>query len=244
MHPTICKIGPVSIHSYGVMVALSAVICSVLMAREAKRLSIRAQEIYDLVFWVLLSGIVGARIFYIFLNFKFFLANPGEVLMIQRGGLAWQGSVVMGFLAVVFFIKRAGWRLPVILDFLGPYLALGHAIGRIGCFFNGCCYGKEFHWGIYFPVHQARLHPTQLYEMILLIVLFFVLKRIQKPLEKIPGQVFALYLMTASAVRFGVQFFRADYEPFFFGLGIFQYMSLFFFAAGLGWLVYMRRKHA
>lgn len=243
MHPTICQFGPVAVHSYGLMVAVAAIVCSFLMAREAKRLSMNPEDIYDLVFWVLISGILGARIFYVVLNFDRFWASPIDIVMIQRGGLAWQGSVAAGLPAAIFFIKRAGWSVRVMSDFIAPYLALGHAIGRIGCFLNGCCYGRASAWGVYFPVHGQRLLPTQLYEMGLLVMLFFLLKALRAPLEKIPGQLFSVYLILASVIRFAVQFFRADYEPVYLGLGIFQWVSLGFMGLGVIWLLCVRRKH-
>jgi len=243
MHPVICQFGPVVVHSYGLMVAIAAIVCSFLMAREAKRLSIKSEDVYDFVFWILISGIFGARIFYVLLNLNRFLESPIDILMIQRGGLAWQGSVVAGFLAAVIFIKKAGWSVQIILDFVAPYLALGHAIGRIGCFLNGCCYGRPSAWGVYFPVHGRHLLPTQLYEMVLLVMLFCLLRGLRISLEKIPGQRFALYLILASAIRFGVQFLRADYEPVYSGLGIFQWVSLGFMGLGVLWWFWARRRY-
>src|SRR3989338_1435480 len=96
MFPTICTIGPLTIYSYGVMLAVAVVICSFLLSRDAQKLGIPKDVIYDFVFWVVLSGIIGARIFYIFLNWTFFVENPREIIMIQNGGLAWQGSLMAG----------------------------------------------------------------------------------------------------------------------------------------------------
>ena len=243
MHPVICHIGPVSIYSFGVMVALAAVVCSVLMGREARRLNIGQEEVYDLVFWAAAGGIIGARLFFIALNFSTFWSDPKEIIMIQNGGLAWQGGLLGGALATGLLTRRKGWDMPVIADLAAPYLALGHAIGRIGCFLNGCCYGKEIAWGIYFPVHGAHLHPTQLYEFALLVILFAVLKGLRASFEKRPGMLFVLYVICASAIRFAVEFFRADHQPLFLQLSIFQYVSIGFFLAGLGLIFYLRKRH-
>ena len=244
MHPVICHIGPVFIYSYGVMVALAAVVCSLLMAREARRLRIEANDIYDLVFWAALGGIIGARMFFITLNFPDFLGNPKEIVMIQHGGLAWQGGFLGGALASWLVMRQKKWAVCVMADFIAPYLALGHAIGRVGCFLNGCCYGKEFAWGIFFPVHGARLHPTQLYELVLLVILFIALKRLRTSFEKIPGMIFSLYVVCSSAIRFIVEFFRADHHPLLFQLSIFQYVSAGFFLIGLLMIFYLRKDHA
>ncbi len=244
MYPTICYIGPVAIYSYGVMVAVAALVCSFLMVRDGRSLGITSEEIYDLVFWAAVGGIVGARIFYILLNLPFFLADPLEMVMLHHGGLAWQGGLVFGSLAVGVVIKKSQRPFFVMADFIAPYLALGHAIGRIGCFLNGCCYGKEASWGIYFPVHDAHLHPTQLYECAALIGLFFVLKILRQRWEKQPGLVFVGYLTLSALIRFIIEFFRADHQPLLLNLSVFQYVSVFFFVLGLGIFFVVRRKNA
>jgi len=144
--------------------------------------------------------------------------------MVQKGGLAWQGSLLAGFVVSVWYIRRHKWSVSSFLDVVAPYIALGQAIGRIGCFLNGCCYGKPFPGGLFFPVHNAVLHPTQLYDALGLLLIFFILKKYQK-IFKIPGQIFLLYLFLASAQRFIIEFFRGDHElwgP----LSIFQWISL------------------
>jgi phosphatidylglycerol:prolipoprotein diacylglycerol transferase len=192
MFPTICQIGPIAIYSYGVMMAVAVIVCSYLFSRDVQPLKIPSEKIYNFVFWVVLGGILGARIYFIFLNLKFFTENPLEIIMIQRGGLCWQGGLIVGTLTAVVLIKKNRWPFWQFLDYAAPYAALGQSIGRIGCFFNGCCYGKEVPWGIYFPVHQAHLHPAQLYDAAGLLLIFFLLKKIQQK-NKTAGCVFVLY---------------------------------------------------
>ena len=118
------------------------------------------------------------------------------------------------------------------MDLTAPYIALGQSIGRIGCFFNGCCYGKPVAWGIYYPVHNARLYPTQLFETAGLFIIFLILKRAQsKPHEA--GFVFVFYLWLAAIERFIVEFYRADHDFLWLGLSLAQYVALGVFAAGL-----------
>ncbi|HLD69700.1 MAG TPA: prolipoprotein diacylglyceryl transferase [Candidatus Omnitrophota bacterium] len=225
MHPIICKIGPLTVYSYGVMMALAVVLCTLLLSRDARRLNIKSEIIFDLVFWVVCSGILGARIFYVFLNLDYFSGNPLEIIQIQKGGLAWQGGLIAGTLTGILYIRRHALPLGKTADLVAPYIALGHAIGRIGCFLNGCCYGKEVSWGIYFPIHHAHLHPTQLYESVGLFFIFLILKKYQK-FNQIPGRVFIAYLFLASLERFVVEFFRADHLTTWLGLSIFQWVSL------------------
>jgi len=232
MYPVICKIGPLQVYSYGLMLALAVIVCTHWMSREARRLRLSAELIYDLVFWVVIGGILGGRIFYILLNWNFFLQHPAEIVMVQHGGLAWQGALMVGSLAGVVFIRRRKLALGPMLDLAAPYIALGQAIGRVGCFLNGCCYGREVSWGIYFPVHGARLHPTQLYSAVGLLLIFLILKKFRR-LRKVPGQVLVLYLMLASVQRFCIEFWRADHEVIWAGLSIFQIMSIVLFLLGL-----------
>ena len=229
MFPVICQIGSFQIYSYGVMMAVAVVVCSVLLSRDARSQGISSEEIYDFVFWIVLSGIIGARIFFVFLNFPFFWEHPTEIIMVQKGGLAWQGSLIVGTAVTLTYIRRKRWPLGKTLDMIAPYAALGQSIGRIGCFFNGCCYGREVFWGIYFPTHMARLHPTQLYDSIGLFLIYLILRKFRGAVTA-PGRIFIAYLLFASAQRFIIEFFRADHETVWGGFSIFQWVSLAVFA--------------
>ena len=241
MHPVFFSIGPVTFYSYGLMLALAIAVCAYLLSRDARELNIPAQVILDLVFWVAMSGIVGARIFYILLNWNYFVANPIEIIMVQHGGLAWQGSFIAGTLAGLWFTKKNALPLLTMLDLSAPYTALGQAIGRIGCFLNGCCYGKPVPWGIYFPVHEAYLHPTQLYESRGLFMIFLVLKNL-RPRVIVRGQVFVLYIILASGLRFVNEFFRGDHTTTYGGLSIFQIVSLGIFCTGIHFYLLVVQK--
>jgi phosphatidylglycerol:prolipoprotein diacylglycerol transferase len=216
---------PVTIYAYGLLLAMAVLIGTFMLVNDARASNIKPGVIYDLVFWAVVGGIIGARAFYVFLNLQFFASNPHEILMIQKGGLAWQGGLILGVLVTTLFIKRRKLFLPAVFDLLAPYLALGQSIGRIGCFLNGCCYGKAVAWGIYFPVHDARLHPTQLYLAAGYFVIFIILKRYQSS-SQIPGLVFSTYLILASTLRFFIEFFRADHEILFLGLSVYQFVCL------------------
>jgi phosphatidylglycerol---prolipoprotein diacylglyceryl transferase len=225
MYPVICTLGPVRIFSYGLMLAVAVLLCTFLAGRDARSKGIASQVIYDFAFWVVLGGILGARIFFIILNGDYFFQHPWETVMISKGGLAWQGGLLFGAVSGIVFIRRRQLPLFVIFDLVAPYAALGQAIGRAGCFFNGCCYGRPVSWGIYFPVHQARLHPAQLYDAAGLFFIFLFLKCLQYKNRR-PGVVFVLYLAMAGALRFFVEFYRADHTSEYFGLSVFQYVCL------------------
>lgn len=241
MFPIICQIGPLPVYSYGFMLALGVLLCVFLLSKEIKNTEITMDIILDLVFWVVLCGILGARIFYILLNSSYFFAHPLEMIMIHKGGLAWQGSLIGGVISGVVFIRVRHLPLLKMLDLTAPYIALGQSVGRIGCFLNGCCYGKEVSWGIYFPVHGAHLHPTQLYSSGGLLLIFFILKAYRK--QSPAGGVFVLYLILASVLRFFVEFFRADHYAYMAGLSVFQWMCVgFLCAAAVIKIIFSRKK--
>ena len=180
----------------------------------------------------LISGLLGARLFYIILNFDFFSQNPSEILMIQNGGLAVQGAMLGGFLAALIYIKRKKLPLLIMVDLSVAYAALGQSIGRMGCFLNGCCYGKPVSWGIYFPVHGDHLHPTQIYLVVGNLLIFFILRSFYKK-NHVQGQTLCLYVGLASLLRFCVEFYRADHYQTFVGLSVYQWVALGFVLAAV-----------
>ena len=222
------------------MLALAVIVGTSLLVRHAKQVGLNGDLMMDMVFWVVLGGVVGSRLFFVVLNLPYFWQSPGEILMLQKGGLAWQGGMILGGLSGWVFIRKNKLPLWKVLDLVAPYLALGQAIGRIGCLLNGCCFGRPVSWGLYFPVHHARLHPTQIYLTTGFLVVFFILRRYQEG-RLGTGSVFILYVFLASAWRFIVEFFRADHYRFFLGLSVFQWMCLGFMGAA-GLVTWMRRR--
>ena len=223
------------------MLALAVVACSFLLSRDALKRGISAEIIYDLVFWIVLGGILGARIFYIVISWESFSHNLLEMVMINHGGLAWQGGFLGGIIAGIGFVRVKKLSLRMVLDLTAPYIALGQSIGRTGCFLNGCCYGKPWIHGIFSPVQGASLYPTQLFETAGLFIIFIILKIAQR--QSYPaGMVFVLYLWLAAIERFAVEFFRADHELLWFNLSLAQYVSLGVFVSGI--IVFWRFKKA
>ncbi len=231
MYPVICRIGPLSIYSYGFMLAMAVVVCSYLLSKDAQKNQVKPEVVYDLVFWIVVGGIIGARLFFIVLNLQFFIENPSEIIKIHNGGLSFQGSVIFGGLAAVWTIRKHKLKPLLMLDMIAPYLALGQSLGRVGCYLNGCCYGRHAHWGVFFPYNSDVLHPTQLYSTIGLFFIFVYLLYFRNH-SKLQGKTFVMYLMLASSLRFVVEFYRGDHFSTFLGLSIYQHVSLGIFCAG------------
>ena len=232
MSPIIIQFGPFTVFSYGLMFAIAVITGTWLLSRDAARTGIKPDLIYDMVFVIVVSGIIGARAYYLFLYPETFADNILEIFMLQNGGLAFQGGFIAAVPAAWWYLRKKNLPLLSMLDLMAPYIALAHGIGRIGCFLNGCCYGREVPWGIYFPMHEARLHPTQLYETAGLFIAYLILKKLQK-FPHAAGQIFAAYLMLAGVERFIVEFFRADHAAMAGPLSNFQVISLGVFTAGV-----------
>ena len=234
MHPVLFEFWNFKIYSYGVMVALGFLIAVYLASREARRAGIAPENIFDIGLYALLFGIIGARALHILLERAYYINRPFDIIMINRGGLAFHGGLIAGIMAAWFFTKRNRMPLWKTSDVIIPYVALGQAIGRIGCFLNGCCYGIPTYLpvGISLPGHLQRLHPTQLYSSIFLFLTFIILKRIYRK-KKFDGAVFFSYLLIFSFGRFFIDFLRGDLSRVFLGMRTSQLISLGIFLIAL-----------
>lgn len=232
MYPEICKIGPFTVYSYGLMLVIAFFVSSRLIYIQAKKEEIYPDLIFNFLFSALIAGLIGARVFYIAYNIGYYIKRPQEIIMLQQGGLSWFGGLILSAGYSVIYLKKK--KIPVykMLDLIAPYLALAHAIGRLGCLLNGCCFGKESPSGIYFAIHHAALIPAQVYSSLMLLAIFIILRFMQSRPHQC-GAIFFSYLLFYSVKRFFIEFWRADNPPVILGLTLFQLLSiaLFLFAA-------------
>ncbi len=242
MHPVLLKIGYIKIYSYGLMVALGFLLAVFLSERDAKKQNISPNLIMDLSIVIVLFGLLGARIFYVVSNLKYYLDNPKEIFMLTHGGLIFYGGALSGLLAAYVFLNMRKAEFLKIADVVVPYIALAHSIGRIGCFFNGCCWGKPtgLWWKVTYPGTTLAVHPTQLYESILLLALFVFLKTLRKK-SKFTGQVFLSWCMFYGFIRFLIEFLRGDNKLLFAGLTLSQIISAVLFFIGILFYFYNKR---
>ena len=236
MFPEICTIGPFTIYSYGLMLVLGFFTATFLCSAEAKKEGMDAEVIFNLLFFIFIFGIIGCRVFYVLSNFYFYLHHPLEIIMLQHGGMAWFGGLIFGSITAFLFIKKNKLNFLKTVDLVVPFVALGQAIGRIGCLLNGCCYGRQSQWGLYFPVFEKILIPTQLYSCLLLLLIFIIL-RIKQDAKHLPGEIFCGYLFLYSLKRFFIEFLRNDSPRTFYGLTLFQVLCLIVFAISLGMFI-------
>ena len=222
MHPTLVKIGPIEIRYYGLMYFIAIAAGTVLLQREVlrKKLSITKDEVISYVFYLVIGGILGARIYYVlFMWREFYAQHPLEIFAIWHGGLAIHGGIIGGTVATLLFARGKKVHFLDICDATAPTIALGQALGRFGNFMNGDAHGfpTTLPWGIVFPSGSAAgdefpgqpLQPVMLYELTLNLVNFFVLWKLRK-LEHRRGFILALYLLNYGIIRFFVSYLRAD----------------------------------
>ncbi len=240
MAPILFKCPFFTVYTYGVFVALAFLLSVPLWVREASRRGLDGERVYTLSLLVLAAGIAGARLLYVLLNWQDFRVDWLEVARLQHGGLAWFGGLVGGIGALVVYARRSRWALSAVLDSIAPFAAFGQAIGRIGCFFNGCCYGFPFEGGLYFRVHATRLFPSQLLDSATLFCVALLLMRMQRRDTTGQGRIAAWYLVAAGLQRFLMEFVRADMRPYYFSLSVFQWMALAVIGAGAVALVVLR----
>ncbi|MCM8778325.1 MAG: prolipoprotein diacylglyceryl transferase [Candidatus Omnitrophica bacterium] len=234
MYPILFRIGPISIYSYGLMLVLAFVISTYLAKRKANEVGFSAEAIVNLSTYLLIGGVIGARILYVFLNIDEYKASPLQIFMLQRGGLSFYGGMLGGFLAGILFLKKYKFPFTETADFIIPYVSLGQAIGRVGCFLRGCCYGKEtlFFIRIKFPDELVYRHPTELYASLLNLFIFIFLIQAYRR-RSFSGEIFLFYLILYSAKRFLLDFLRGDLPPIYMGLTVFQIVSIFVFLFSL-----------
>lgn len=257
MHPILLKIknfpviGSLTIRTYGLMMAIAFLTGYFLLRWELKRRNKDPQSATDVIFWAAIGGVVGARLFYLFEHIPEVMQNPLGMIF-SGAGLVFHGGLIGGTVAVIIYLKQNNRSLGMYADIIGPLMLIGQGIGRIGCYFAGCCHGictRSF-LGVVFPknsnafYHQLNeniikysadnplpVHPTQLYEMAYNFIVAFLLIKYIRPKLKKRGATFALYLILAGTERFLLEFIRVNPERLW-GLSDYQLTSIILVLAG------------
>ncbi|MEN9978829.1 MAG: prolipoprotein diacylglyceryl transferase [candidate division WOR-3 bacterium] len=222
MLPVLIRIGNFQLYSYGVMLFISFVLGIMIVERRAQRFGVEPKRITDLALWILLAVVLGSRLFYVAFHWDEFRNDLVGIIRFWGNppglsGLMFYGGFLGAFIAGLVFV----WlnRLPLLkmLDAVAPALVLGEGFTRIGCFLNGCCFGKPTTCplGMVFPAGSAAgaqfpnqtIHPTQLYSSLAGFVLFGVALLLERRKLK-PGVLFGIILLLYSLFRFGIDFVR------------------------------------
>ncbi len=258
------------LHSYGLLIASAFLVGIWLAQREARRRGQDPERLADLSFWILVAALVGSRVFFVLVNYDDYFGSRAVVstavgriprlLAFWEGGLVFYGGFIGAALTAWWYMRRAKMPFLAHADTLIPSVAFGHFLGRLGCFFAGCCWGGvaggHLPWAVAFPPDSLAfqtfasradpttflaadrhatlpLHPVQLYESFGELGLFLLLVLVVRPRKAFHGQVLATWLLSYAVLRTVVEFFRADVERGVVrGFGVGQWTSLAIFVAG------------
>jgi len=222
MFPKLFDLGPISIYTYGVLLA-SAYLAGLRYATlRAEARGLDRDRIMDLGIYIIISALVGAKLLLIVVEFDHYRQNPAEIGTILRSGGVFYGGLITSVGVAFWYMRRHGLPVWATCDAFAPGIVLGQAVGRIGCLMAGCCYGKptELPWGITFtnPLAMANigtplgvsLHPTQLYESGAALLVLGGLLLAERRGNGFTGRTFWTYLLLYPTARFIIEFYRGD----------------------------------
>ena len=261
--PIVFNLGFVSIHWYGLLMVIGFLAGYLVSFKLAKKYKLSSKNFDEIVFYGLIFGLIGARIYHVLWNIPYYIKYPVRIFEIWQGGLGVFGVIIAGALVLFFYAKKHKISFLFLLDLFIPGAILGQAIIRWGNWFNQELFGLPVKWGI--PISLANrpeiyqnftyFHPTFLYESIWCFLIFIILmlchyhwmRRYSNPdreisaahlrthlrVRPLSGKIFALYLILYSFERFFIEFLRVDFQPLFLGLKSSQIVSIILFAIGL-----------
>lgn len=258
MYPVFLQIGSFELATYGVMTAMGYIAASLYLLPRAQKINLDKDTFWNLIFILFVGALIGAKLLFIIVSWPELGVTLAEkittIIKNFRYGFVFFGGLIVAVIALLWYMRHK--KLPILKtsDFLIVGVPLGHALGRIGCFCAGCCYGRptSMPWGVTFTNPHAlippelmgiALHPTQLYEsagnLLLFILLHFAYKRPHKD-----GAILVTYIFAYSLMRFVIEFFRGDFRGnFLFGMSPSQCISLGAAAVALViWLKFLRKK--
>lgn len=243
-NPIIFEFGPIKIYWYGFLIFLAFWVIFFLSLRWYKKynLNLSKDDIYNLSFWLLLGGLIGGRLYYLFSELPYYLKNPQEIFFFWQGGLGLYGGLIFGFFILFIFAKKKKIPFLPLLDFYSPLAILAIAIIRWGNFFNQELYGLPTNqrWGLFISLENrlpgyekfSFFQPIFLYESIFCLILFLFLCLRGKN-KKFNGELFFWTSILYSLFRFFIEFIRLYPQPIFLSLRLNQWFSLFIFTFSL-----------
>jgi phosphatidylglycerol:prolipoprotein diacylglycerol transferase len=253
MYPRLLELGPITVYTYGVLLAAAYLLGLKLAMVRARARNLDHTRVLDLGIYIIISALLGAKLLLLVTDWRTFTSSPGELLTLVRSGGVFYGGLIVAVAVSLWYIRRVGLPLWTTCDVFAPGIALGHVIGRLGCLFAGCCYGKptSLPWGITFtdPFAAANvgtplntpLHPTQLYEAGAEALILIVLLATESRGRRFAGRTFWLYMLLYAISRFIVEIFRGDPRG---NVGVFstsQFISVLLAPLAVAMLVYLSR---
>lgn len=255
MHPKLFDLGPLTVYTYGVLLAAAYLVGLQTALVRARSRGIDGSKVMDLGIYVIISALVGAKLLLLIVDFDYFSKNPAEIFSLVRSGGVFYGGLILATIVAAWQIRRHRLPLWPTGDAIAPGIALGQVVGRLGCFFAGCCYGRETHvpWAITFTDPLAALnvgtplnvplHPTQLYESGAVAVILVALLAFERRGRAFPGRTFWTYVLLYSVTRFIIEFYRGDSRGMVVdAVSTSQFISLLLVPVSIGMLIYLARR--
>jgi phosphatidylglycerol---prolipoprotein diacylglyceryl transferase len=254
VYPELFSLGPVTVYTYGVLLAASYLLGLRLAMSRAKRWGLDANRVLDLGIYIIIAALVGAKLLLLVVDFDQFRRSPGELLSLARSGGVFYGGLILAVSVAFWYIARHRMPFWTTCDVFAPGIALGHVTGRLGCLAAGCCYGRptDVAWGITFTNPLAasvvgtplniRLHPTQLYEAgaeLLILILLLITERRGRPFS---GRTFWGYMLLYAISRYIIEFYRGDPRGMLLGMSTSQVISLVLAPLSLAMLAWLARS--
>jgi phosphatidylglycerol:prolipoprotein diacylglycerol transferase len=254
VYPELFSIGPITVYSYGVLLAASYLLGLRLAMSRAKKWGIDSNRVLDLGIYIIIAALVGAKLLLLVVDFDQF-RNPSELLSLARSGGVFYGGLILAVVVAFWYIAKHAMPFWTTCDVFAPGIALGHITGRLGCLAAGCCYGRptELPWGITFtnPLAQANvgtplgipLHPTQIYEAGAALLILILLLGTERRGRPFPGRTFWSYMFLYAISRFIIEFYRGDPRGTVFDvLSTSQFISVVLAPLSLGMLFWLSRS--
>ncbi len=243
MYPKLISIGSFYIPTYGVLVALGFLAGLGVTIRLARRAGLDPDKVTNLAVYCALAGIAGAKLFMFLFDIRDYISNPGQIFTLEtlQAAGVFHGGFIAAFVVALLYVRKQHLPAFPMMDTFAPGVALGQAIGRLGCFAAGCCWGKECYlpWGVRFRSNFASpvpldktLHPVQLYESAADLIIFGILYR-QFNRRHRDGHVIGLYLVLYSTARFIIEFYRVHEQSLVGPFSLTQWIALALLALGV-----------
>lgn len=254
MFPKLLDLGPFTVYSYGLLLALAYLAGLQMAVWRAKARGLDGTKILDLGVGIIIAALVGAKLMLLVVDFDYFSANPAELLSLARSGGVFYGGLILASLVAIWQVRRLHLPVWATGDIIAPGIALGHVVGRLGCFLGGCCYGRETHlpWAVTFtsPLALANvgtplnvpLHPTQLYEAGAAAIILAGLLVFERRGRPFPGRTFWVYILVYAISRFVIEFFRGDPRGVVLSMPTSQFIALALMPLSVVMLVYLARR--
>jgi prolipoprotein diacylglyceryl transferase len=247
--PSSGNVGP--FHMYGLILAVGVLVAVYIAEHRWRRRGYPKDGIYDISFWVVIWGVIGARLYHVITDYQRFEDDPWRAFQIWRGGLSIWGAVLGGAIAVVVITRRRHLPTLVVMDCMAPGIVLAQAIGRWGNYFNQELFGKPstLPWALEIaPSHRptgylqyTTFQPTFLYESLACLAIAGILLLVEQRAHLKLGQTFALYVVLYTFARFWFENMRIDPAHEIAGMRVNAWVSVFVFGFGIAWFVWLGR---